>query len=75
MINGAELLAEVRANQAKLDACPRHYFDPGDPPYKFGSKFTCTKCGGIMDAVHAFRYVQGYKAAGANPNDVFKGYE
>jgi len=28
-----------------------------------------------MDAVQAFRYCQGFKAAGGNPNEVIPGYE
>lgn len=70
-----ELLAKVQANRARLDGCARHRFEIGDPPYRFGQKFECVNCGGEMDAVQAFRYCQGYKAAGGNPNDVIPGYE
>ena len=69
------LFEQVKANRPKLDACPKHRFDVGDPPYRFGAKFTCTNCGGEMDAVQAFRYCQGFKAAGGDPNEVIPGYE
>lgn len=68
------LLASIRANQNRLDACPKHFFDIGEPPYKFGMKLTCQNCGGEMDAVKAFVYVQGYEAAGGNANDVIPNF-
>lgn len=71
----AAQFAKVQENRAKIDACLKHRFDIGDPPYRFGAKFTCTNCGGTMDAVQAFRYCQGFKAAGGNPNEVIPGYE
>lgn len=71
----SQLFAFVKANRAKLDACARHRFEMGDPPYRFGMKLTCTNCGGTIDAVQAFVYTQGYKAAGGDPNDVIPGYE
>lgn len=74
-IDSAALWAEVKANRDKIDACPKHRFDIGPPPYAIGCKFVCVNCGGRMDAVQAFRYCQGYKAAGGNANDVIPGYE
>lgn len=74
-IDSAAILAEIKANRARLDGCARHRFDLGDPPYKFGMKVTCTNCGGTLDAIHAFSYTQGYKAAGGNPNDVIPNFE
>lgn len=70
----SKLLAEIRANHAKLDACPKHFFDAGDPPYKFGQKFTCHNCGGVMDGIAAMHYTKGYAAAGKDPNEVFKNF-
>lgn len=70
-----EMFEAVKANRAKIDGCARHRFEIGDPPYTFGQKFTCSNCGGTMDAVQAFRYCQGFKAAGGNPNEVIPGYE
>ncbi|UAG58633.1 hypothetical protein Guyu_038 [Pseudomonas phage Guyu] len=72
--DGPRIFEEIKANRAKLEACPKHHFNIGDPPYKFGAKFTCTNCGGTMDAVQAFRYCQGYEAAGGDPNEVIEGF-
>lgn len=69
------LLAEVKANQNRLDGCARHLFEIGEPPYQFGMKLTCQRCGGVIDAVKAFVYVQGYEAAGGDPNDVIPGFK
>lgn len=71
---GPALLEEIKANRARLDGCAKHRFDLGPPPYKFGMKLTCANCGGVLDAVQAFRYVEGYTAAGGDPNDVIPGY-
>lgn len=68
------LFAEVKANAERLAACKRHRVELGDPPYKFGMTVTCIGCGGTMKAVDLFRYVQGFEAAGGNPNDVVPGY-
>lgn len=70
----AALFAEVKANQARLDRCKRHLFELGPPPYRFGMKLTCQNCGGTIDAIKAFVYVQGYEAAGGDPNDVIPGF-
>jgi hypothetical protein len=74
-LDTAAILAEIKANRAKLDGCAKHRFDIGNPPYRFGTKLTCQNCGGVLDAVHAFSYTQGFKAAGGNPNDVIPGFE
>ncbi len=71
----AALLEKINENRIKLDNCEKHFFDIGPPPYFFGTKFKCLKCQGTMDAVQIFRYCQGYKAAGENPNDIIPGYE
>jgi hypothetical protein len=70
----AALFEQVKANRAKIDGCRKHRFDIGDPPYRFGQKFVCANCGGEMDAVQAFRYCQGYEAAGGDPNEVIPGF-
>ena len=68
------LLNEIKENNMKLDGCKRHRFEFDGIPV-IGSKLTCKKCGGKMDTVQAYRYCQGYKAAGGNPNDVIKNFE
>ena len=72
--NSGPSLEAIRANQDKLDGCKRHRFAIGNPPYEFGMKLTCYNCGGRMDAVKAFVYVQGYEAAGGNANDVIPNF-
>lgn len=64
------LLARIRANQDKLDACPKHLFDLGEPPYSIGQRHTCLNCGGVEKLTAIGDYVRGYIAAGGNPNDI-----
>ncbi len=76
MMRDAEAFMRIKENIAKLDNCVKHKFTlDAEPPYQFGMKLTCENCQGEMKAVDAFRYVQGYKAAGGNPNEVIPGYE
>ncbi|MGE5786458.1 MAG: hypothetical protein ACM3ZE_17815 [Myxococcales bacterium] len=57
------ILTEVRANLAKLDACPRHEFagvkETAAGPAKDGSylfrDYRCSRCGGKVDS-HAARW-------------------
>lgn len=65
---------DVKENQRRLDSCKRHRFEPHDPPYLFGEKFTCLNCGGRLGAVETYQYTLGYEAAGGDANDVFKGF-
>lgn len=69
-----ELLEQIKANRVRLNNCPKHRFEIGEPPYRFGEKFTCCNCGGKMDAVYALEYVNGYAAAGGDPNDIIPGF-
>ena len=70
--------AEAKANQAKLQTCQRHRFifpaDVTDGKYLFGRRLTCEQCGGMMPAIEVFRYIEGYKAAGCDPNDIMPGF-
>lgn len=68
------MLATIRANQARLDNCPKHHFNITQPPYAFRTKFTCTNCGGNLDALQAFAYAKGYEAAGCDPNEIIPGF-
>lgn len=65
-----ELFEQIKANRRRLDAYPKHRFDLGEPPYRFGEKATCQNCGGSMDLTDIGQYARGYAAAGGNPNDV-----
>ena len=52
-----DLLAEVRANQSRLDACTSHDFvDVGTPAFS-ARRFMCRHCGGWTDS-HAFYWYQ-----------------
>lgn len=74
-INHAEIWALAKANRVRLDECPKHFFDLGEPPFALGSKCRCVNCGGIMDLTAINQYARGYKAAGGNPNDVVRDFE
>lgn len=69
-----ELLEEIKANRAKMMACPQHRFDVGPPPYAFGARFRCLNCGGIIDGVHLQWYCEGWKAAGKDANEIVPGW-
>lgn len=71
-IDPHSLLAEIRANHAKLDACDVHRFAPDS--YKFGQKMTCLKCAGTMQATDVGHYIKGYEAAGGSCDDIWPGY-
>lgn len=70
----AALFAAIKENRRKLDACPRHLFDVGDPPYTLGQKVTCEICTGYMPVTDAAQYARGYMAHGGNPDDVIKNF-
>ncbi|AXC34286.1 hypothetical protein P7I17_gp32 [Escherichia phage Halfdan] len=70
----AALFAAIKENRRKLDACPRHLFDVGPPPYQLGQKVTCAICDGYMPVTDAAQYARGYMAAGGNPDDVIKNF-
>lgn len=74
-IDAQAILAEIKANRARLDGCARHRFDLGPGPYKFGLKLTCLNCGGIIDAIQAYAYARGYEAAGKDPNEIIPGFK
>jgi hypothetical protein len=72
----AEILSmwdQVKINIAKLDACPRHRFEP--VPVRMGDKVRCDNCGGQISLVDLSHYVKGYRAAGGDVNDVWPGYD
>jgi hypothetical protein len=50
----------VKDNHKKLDACPIHNFieDVSDPR-SIWKRNICTKCGGILDNLHAHWYKKG----------------
>lgn len=72
------LLAKIKANRDRLDACPRHRFEwnvpPGGVARMFGGKVRCHNCEGEMPLVELGAYVRGFAAAGGDPNDVLPGW-
>lgn len=68
------LLAHIRANRQALDACPRHLFRIGEPPYKIGQRIECDRCKGVMSLTDAASYARGYMAAGRHPDEVIPGF-
>lgn len=68
-----KILAEIKANSAKLDSCKLHKFDRLERTP--GKKFTCQNCDGEVNVTFVHAYIQGYKAAGGDPNDIMEGYD
>lgn len=69
------ILAEVRANNAKLDACPRHDFvgvADGAIKCKDGlayQRYRCTNCGGKVDSSAARWYRLGLEHGSGRDNE------
>lgn len=69
--------AAIKENRVKLDSCPRHHFDVSQVDFSkllIGEKFTCTLCGGTMNATEASQYARGYEAAGGNPDEIIANF-
>ena len=68
-----QILADIKANSAKLDACPRHDFSiciprhtkqpvaSPTPLQMFGAKWRCKHCGGDVDSQSKRWYELGLK--------------
>lgn len=50
-----DILLQVQANHAKLNACLRHDFEPIPPVKIVGQRYRCTHCGGEVDH-HAWHW-------------------
>lgn len=68
----AVILAEIKENRQRLDECPRHYWPT--MTCAIDAVCMCANCGGYMKVLEAAEYLNGYRAAGGNPNDVLPGY-
>lgn len=67
------IMAEVKANRAKLDGCYRHLFDI-PKPITMGAKYHCQKCGGQTSLTDIGWYIRGYVAHGGDANDIVPGW-
>lgn len=65
----------IKANRKRLNECPKHRFEIGEPPYRLMQKATCLHCHGEMELTTIDEYLRGYRAAGGNPNDIVPGWE
>lgn len=80
MKDAGKLWAEISANNDKLNACPRHFFELPDEAIAegmgalFGKKLTCLRCHGSLRLTDINQYIRGFEAAGGNPNDVLPGW-
>lgn len=62
---------KAKANDAIVRGCPRHRFS-GEAV--IGKRKPCDACGGTLSLSDIGNYIRGYKAAGADPNDIWPGY-
>jgi hypothetical protein len=67
--NARQIWEEVKENIRKLEACPQHLFSGGMPV--LGGKCVCLKCVGSMSNVDVKHYIEGWAAAGRDPNEIW----
>lgn len=72
------ILVEIKANTDRMETCQRHDFsivldrhtkqtiENPTPAQRFGAKFKCSRCGGIVDGLARIWYDKGLKD-GKNP--------
>ena len=70
----ATIWEEVKANIARIDACPRHRFEGDRAAVKLGVRQVCLNCGGAMGIVDIGNYIKGFEAAGGSADAVWPGY-
>jgi hypothetical protein len=59
-----KIWADVKANHARLDSCPRHSWEQVDGETKtYAQKYVCTACGGTIDSHAKHWYELGLKHA------------
>ena len=66
---------QVQANLKQLRSCKRHTFLIPKGRIGLNDDLHCGKCGGTMRHVSVRTYVDGYIAAGGDPEDVWPGWE
>lgn len=75
-IDFGAIYAKVDANRKRLDACPRHLFEPLPlDAIRVGGKIKCKNCGGELELLAVNQYIRGYEAAGKNGNDILPGWK
>lgn len=69
------ILLEIKANTAKMESCPLHDFsivldrhtkqplENPSPVQRFGAKFKCVRCGGVVDGLARIWYEKGVSDA------------
>lgn len=65
---------EVKENHRRWRSCPRHRFSTPEGGVTIGTKLVCECCGATADLVKISTYIEGYVAAGGNPDDVWPGF-
>jgi hypothetical protein len=70
IINGPELVAQVRENRSRLDGCPKHLFLRPENGWRVGRKVTCAHCAGEAPLTYMGSYIAGYVAAGGAATDI-----
>ena len=70
-----KMLADIRENHRRWRECPRHLYRAWDAnKHSLGQKHTCLNCGSSKSLTDIGCYIEGYKAAGGDPNDIMPGY-
>lgn len=70
-IDTKKLLAEIRENNRRWRECPRHRYEAWNPDkHQLGQKHTCLQCGSSKSLTDIGCYIEGYQAAGGDPNDI-----
>lgn len=70
-----KMLADIRENHRRWRECPRHLYRAWDAnKHRLGQKHTCLNCGSSKSLTDIGCYIEGYQAAGGNPNDIMPGY-
>lgn len=66
MIDTKEILKEIRENMARLESCagPHNFSIDATPKKPLFKKWTCSKCGGTIDAINRTWYERGLKHGG-----------
>lgn len=67
--NVSRMFAKVKENRERLEACTGHRFPGGRP--KLGERQTCQVCQGTMSLSSIHDYMQGWKHAGRDVNEVW----